>query len=147
MGRGRPSTYSKKFHPLLIEQMAQNGLTDEQMAEKLGISTGCFYKWKLKYPEIVEALKRGKQGPDDKVERSLFERACGYEHKETKMFFDSKTGEVVKEDTTKHYPPDTAAAFIWLKNRRPKKWRDKQEIEQTTKVILIGPKKPEEETN
>lgn len=31
---------------------------------------------------------------------------------------------------TKHYPPDTAAAFIWLKNRAG--WRDKQDIEHTT---------------
>jgi hypothetical protein len=34
--------------------------------------------------------------------------------------------------TTKHYPPDTAAAIIWLKNRQPERWRDK--IEQEVKV-------------
>ena len=28
---------------------------------------------------------------------------------------------------TREIPPDTAAAFIWLKNRRPDKWRDKHE--------------------
>jgi len=36
-------------------------------------------------------------------------------------------GDVTVTEVTKHYPPDTAAAFIWLKNRRPDLWRDKQE--------------------
>ena len=30
-------------------------------------------------------------------------------------------------------PPDTAAAFIWLKNRRRGQWRDRHEIEHTTR--------------
>jgi hypothetical protein len=28
---------------------------------------------------------------------------------------------------TERYPPDTAAAIFWLKNRQPKHWRDKVE--------------------
>ncbi len=27
--------------------------------------------------------------------------------------------------TVKHYPPDTQAASLWLRNRQPDKWRDK----------------------
>ena len=30
-----------------------------------------------------------------------------------------------------HFPPDTAAAFIWLKNRQPHRWRDKKEVHET----------------
>ncbi|WGS85031.1 hypothetical protein [Methylomonas sp. UP202] len=36
--------------------------------------------------------------------------------------------------TEKEALPDTSAAFIWLKNRRPKDWRDKIEIESTAKL-------------
>ena len=32
---------------------------------------------------------------------------------------------------TEHFPPDTAAAFIWLKNRQPDRWRDKKEVHET----------------
>ena len=26
---------------------------------------------------------------------------------------------------TEHYPPDTQAASLWLRNRQPRQWRDK----------------------
>ena len=35
---------------------------------------------------------------------------------------------------TEHFPPDTAAAFIWLKNRQPHRWRDKKEVSATADV-------------
>jgi hypothetical protein len=57
----------------------------------------------------------------------LFRRATGYSHPETKVFCGEWGERQVK--VTKHYPPDTAACFIWLKNRRPEKWRDVQKLE------------------
>ena len=36
-------------------------------------------------------------------------------------------------ETVKHYPPDTTAAIFWLKNRQVERWRDKQEVDHTTK--------------
>jgi len=30
-----------------------------------------------------------------------------------------------------HYPPDTTAASLWLRNRQPDKWRDRQQIDVT----------------
>ena len=32
---------------------------------------------------------------------------------------------------TSHYPPDTQAASLWLRNRQPAKWRDRQEVNHT----------------
>jgi hypothetical protein len=32
---------------------------------------------------------------------------------------------------TEHYPPDTHAASLWLRNRQPTKWRDRQEVNHT----------------
>jgi len=52
----------------------------------------------------------------------------GYEHKETiTATFQGKITDSM--EVTKHYPPDTPAATLWLKNRQPKLWRDKQDIE------------------
>lgn len=33
------------------------------------------------------------------------------------------------EERVKEIAPDTTAQIFWLKNRKPAKWRDKQEIE------------------
>lgn len=35
----------------------------------------------------------------------------------------------VTKKVTKEVVPDTTAQIFWLKNRRPDKWRDKQDIE------------------
>lgn len=121
---GRPS----KFYTINIEQLkklAELGLTDKQMAYAIGISEDTFYEYKKK-PEFSEPLKKGKAISDEKVERSLFERATGYSHPEDKMF--CYEGQVIVEPTIKHYPPDTTAAIFWLKNRKPNEWRDKQEV-------------------
>jgi hypothetical protein len=65
---------------------------------------------------------------DARVERSLFERAMGFEHASEKVFCNAK-GEVSRADTRVKYAPDTQAAIFWLKNRQPKKWREKLEVQ------------------
>ena len=48
-----------------------------------------------------------------------------------KIFMPAGAQEPVYAPYTEHYPPDTAAAFIWLKNRRKQDWRDKSEVSVT----------------
>nr|WP_227005236.1 hypothetical protein [Companilactobacillus paralimentarius] len=43
-----------------LEGWARDGLTDEQIAHNIGISTSTLYNWKNKKLEIVESLKREK---------------------------------------------------------------------------------------
>jgi hypothetical protein len=45
-------------------------------------------------------------------------------------------GEPVLTTIVKHYPPDTNAASLWLRNRHPQRWRDKIEHEHTVKREL-----------
>ena len=42
----------------LIEGWAMDGLTDEQIANKLGIHISTFYDYKNKYSEFSESLKK-----------------------------------------------------------------------------------------
>jgi transcriptional regulator with XRE-family HTH domain len=56
---------------------ARDGLTDEQIAAKMGIATSTLYNYKKNHVEIVEALKKGKEVVDQKVEDSLLARAMG----------------------------------------------------------------------
>ena len=75
----------------------------------------------------MHSLKVGKDIPDQNVERSLYQRAIGYSHPDVDIRV--VDGDVVQTEIVKHYPPDTTAAIFWLKNRKPKDWRDKQEVE------------------
>lgn len=42
----------------LVEGWAREGLTDEQIAKNLDISTSTFYEYKNKYSEFSESLKK-----------------------------------------------------------------------------------------
>ncbi|MEH3125556.1 helix-turn-helix domain-containing protein [Agrobacterium cavarae] len=122
----RKSGYQSEY-AAQAEKLCEQGLTDKQLAEFFGVTDRTISRWKLDYPEFCQSLKAGKEISDDLVVRSLFQRAIGYSHPDV----DIKVidGGVVKTEITKHYPPDTTAAIFWLKNRKPKEWRDKQEVE------------------
>jgi len=121
---GRPSKYKDDF-PAQAKRLAKLGLTDEEMASFFEVSLATLSNWKNEHPEFLEALKGGKSPADGKVAESLYRRATGYKHKAVKLFFDSKTGQVVEHEYTEHYPPDPTSMIFWLKNRRPDLWRDR----------------------
>ena len=123
---GRPT----KYKPEYIEQarkLCLLGATDREIADFFEVHEATIYRWKLDHPEFCEALKSGKEAADERVERSLFHRAIGYKHDAVKMF--QAGGAVITEQYVEHYPPDTTAAIFWLKNRKPKEWRDKVQQE------------------
>ena len=124
--KGRPSLFSET-HQKIAFAMAKLGATDKQIAVELGITEQTFNNWKKDYPDFFESLKTAKQEPDEKVERSLFERATGYSCPEDKIFNDNGNAMIVP--TIKYYPPDVTACIFWLKNRKPAEWLDKQEIQ------------------
>lgn len=112
---------------LKIEGWARDGLTDEQIAENIGISRSTLSKWKNDHSDISDTLKRGKEVIDRQVENALLKRALGYEYTEvTKELTDA--GMVTTKKVTKQVAPDTTAQIFWLKNRKPNEWRDKQDI-------------------
>lgn len=115
---------------LKLEGWAHDGLTDEQIAEKIGIRRPTLYDWKKKYSDISDALKRGKEVIDRQVENALLKRALGYEFKEITQEL-TEDGMRVTKVITKQQAPDTTAQIFWLKNRKPEEWRDKKETEIT----------------
>lgn len=119
-----------------LRQLAMDGKTMVEMAKFFKISTASIYNYQKDNPKFLEAIKDGKKDADNRVERALYERACGYSHPEEKIF--CSDGFISRANTTKHYPPDTAAAFIWLKNRQSGKWKDKHEMDLTLKGSLYA---------
>lgn len=144
---GRPS---KLDNGEIIEQAGTLcrlfGATDEQLAQVFRVDVDTISNWKKARPEFFKALKDGKEEYDNRVERSLLERATGYSYETEKLFFDKETKEVIRAKFTEHCPPDPTSMIFWLKNRRPKEWRDKREVLQegsgtTLQVQFVdGPK-------
>ena len=127
MAKGKSEYWLTPEGLLKLEAWARDGLIDEQIAKNMGITPSTLYEWKKNYSEISESLKKGKEVVDIQVENALLKRALGYSYKEIKeeKTVDGKRVTV----TTKEVVPDTTAQIFWLKNRRPERWRDKQDIE------------------
>ena len=129
--RGKYHEWLTKEGLTLIEGWARDGLIDEQIAANIGITTTTLYDWKKKYTDFSDALKKGKESSDYEVENALFKSATGYEYEERKEVQEVVDGVMRKrvEVTRKQVPPNATSAIFWLKNRKPDKWRNKQEIE------------------
>lgn len=138
--KGRPTKYNAQFHPKLAEVLASKGLTDKEIALELSITEQTLNNWKKSHPEFFESLKRGKEHTDDQVENALLRNALGYEEEDTKVF--QHEGQPVYAPFIKKHKPDTVSQIFWLKNRRPKEWRDKKEVELNAelpiKINVIG---------
>jgi len=135
MPAGRPA----KFKEIYIDQvyrMCLLGLTDVQMSDLIGVSEKTFNTWKHVYPKFLQSIKNGKEIADTEVAVSLRKRAIGYSHPEDKIF--CTDGEVTIVPTIKNYPPDTAAAFIWLKNRQPAFWTDRKTVEHSGNLQITA---------
>ena len=98
-----------------VERLAQFGLIDKEIAYILGVCKQTLNNWK-KDEKFKAALAKGKLVADNKVIKSLYEKALGYTKGE------------------RYYPADTTAIIFWLKNRRPDLWRDKRELEHSGEV-------------
>jgi hypothetical protein len=129
----RPSAYKPEY-AAQAKKLAAMGLTDAEIADFFGVAVRTLYNWKVDYKAFAKALKQGKKAPDERVQASLYKRACGYEFKSEKVF--QHQGVVVRAKTTEHVPPDTTAAIFWLKNRDPENWRDRQEHDHGGKLIV-----------
>jgi len=123
---GRPSSYKPDYADQAY-RLGLLGLTDEELAAFFGVSHTTIYEWDKAHPEFAESRARGKLPADAHVATRLYQRALGYSHPAVKIFMPAGAREPVVADYIEHYPPDTQAASWWLKNRQPKRWRDRQE--------------------
>lgn len=111
---------------VLIEGLARDGYTNQDIAGRLGIDPSVLYNAKRKRPEINAAINRGKQVIDYKVENALLKSALGYKTKEVKVTTIMRYGKVVeeqKEVLEKDVAPNSISCQVWLYNRCPDKWK------------------------
>ena len=134
MAKGKYQEWLEPDNLLKLQAWARDGLTDEQIASNMGVAYSTLKVWKEKYSAVSAALKKGKEVIDIQVENALLKRALGYSYNEVtrERIRDPETGETSLEITKtvkKEVVPDTTAQIFWLKNRKPKEWRDRKETE------------------
>ena len=81
-----------------ITKWASQGMTNDQVADLLGISRSKFYSLKAKGPNIRDALKKGRASGIETVSNALFDKAT---------------------------EGDTTAQIFFLKTRQPEVWNER----------------------
>lgn len=140
--RGRPTLYKTAFAKQ-AKKLTELGATDQEIADFFEVDVRTIYRWKHDHDEFCQSLKVGKDVADSRVERSLYQRAIGYEQDEVKIFMPANAANPIYAPFRAKVAPDVTAAIFWLKNRRSQEWRDKQEVEhsgemQVTKIELVA---------
>ena len=125
MPAGRPSKYKPEYCEQ-ARKLCLLGATDIDLADFFEVSDRAIYRWQSEHEEFRQAVKAGKDYADDRVERSLYHKACGYSFDAVKIF--QHQGEIIEAPYREHVPPSDTAMIFWLKNRRKHDWRDKHEF-------------------
>lgn len=95
-----------------------------ELADFFGVDVRTIYRWKNTNDEFCQAVTCGKEAADARVERSLYQRAVGYNYPAVKIFMPAGAQNPVYAEYSEHVPADSGAAFNWLKNRKSEEWRD-----------------------
>lgn len=119
-----------------IESWVEQGDTDKEIAEKLGIGYSTFRKYKTDSVALKGAIATGKDKANQAVEKALLNNCLGYKYyeevatkvKEEVLAEDGQTilvkESVVVKPVKKYKGPDLAAQKFWLVNRHNKKWQE-----------------------
>ena len=129
----RRDSYEVKVKPKLglVVGWCRKGLTNKEIAEKLGVSEQSFQNYLRRYEEFADAVDKGREEVEVHIENALVKRALGYNWKEVtrerKLVTNPETGEeeyklVVTKSVTKHVMPDVSAIQYYLEHRVPKRW-------------------------
>jgi len=112
MARTNYQEWEEEGKLILLQGWARNGLTDEQIANNIGIARSTLWKWRQESEIISNALKSSKEEADLAVENALFKAAL---------------------------EGNTTAQIFWLKNRKANAWRDKVEQEMSHEIKVSLP--------
>lgn len=126
-GGGRPSGCT----PEVIKQakfLAEMGATLVELAKFFAVSEETICYWQQTNADFSSALKLGRDASDERVVRSMYAKALGFE-KTIEEEVQGKDGEVRTIRKKIYIPPSDTAAIFWLKNRRKNEWRDRHEYE------------------
>ena len=84
-----------------LRSWARDGLTNEQIAKKIGVKRQTFQRWVKTYSDISDALKKGKEVVDAEIEENLISTMKKHTLKTTTYAMVKKDEMVLKAERTK----------------------------------------------
>ena len=75
MAKGKYEEWLEPENLVLLHGWKMQGLTDEQIADKIGIAHRTFERWKADHSQIRQAIKGGKQVANFVIENELYKKA------------------------------------------------------------------------
>ena len=108
---------------LYLQSWANDGLSNIEIAKKMGVCEDTFYRWCNQEPRIKSAVMRGRDTMTMDVENMLYKCAMGFKYTEQQV---TKDGDIVEVE--RFYEPSAEAQKFILTNRRKDKWKSKQEV-------------------
>lgn len=135
---GRKNKYYTHVEPYLPQIMEMcRTMTEQQIAEQLGVGYSTFMEYKKQFPELTEILKKGRQNLVAELRSALIKKAKGYDYTETETT--TEYGEVTKVvEKHKSFGPDVAAINLLLKNYDKDNWaNDPQTLELRKKELEL----------
>ena len=126
---GRKSTYDTVIVPRIeeIKEWLQQGKTDKECANMLGITPRTFSKHKNSISSFSSIIKNERKPKVEEIENSMFESAIGFTRKVKKAMkvktVEYENGKRLREterieyyDEEIYIPPNTTAGIFLLKN-------------------------------
>ncbi len=129
---GRPTKYKTEFAEQAAKLCEIFGATDAQLAAHFEVDEDTINEWKKVHPQFSESMAQSKTAHDFEIEQSLARRAKGF--MKVKQVFSPEGAIVMLQEEV---PPDTNACSLWLRNRQPARWRDKQDIEHSGQIAVV----------
>lgn len=128
---GRRNLYDTNIKPNFeqIEKMLNDGASEKQVAEALGVSYASFNNYKAQYEELDDLCRKPRTKLIDDLRSALVKRALGFAYEEKKQYIkEDEDGSKAKytEITTKQALPDTTAIFGALNIYDPEYVKDKK---------------------
>ena len=122
---------------LKLESYARDGLTDKEIAAKIGINQDTLYSWYKRFAEISETIKKGRAPVNAIVEKTFFETKLQPQtivetikeqtiHKDADGNVVSSTEHIRKAE--RYIPADTTAMLFYMKCRMPDKYNDRLNV-------------------
>jgi len=129
--------YCRKLTDYAITHPGKFQGTLEQIAKLIGCSVRTISAWKQEHPEFREVCDNLSTDIDIPVENANYISACGHEHEEVEKIYDADGNLVRERKVTKYYPPNPTSINLWLTNRKPEIYRNKQTTEHAGGVKII----------
>ena len=139
MAKGKYQEWLKPENLILIQGWRRDGLSDADIAKKIGIRRETIYAWLKSYPNFANAYKKGSEVSTYEVENALYKSALGYDVTEVEQVETTNPDgsvTVQKRQRRRHIQANIAAQIFILKNRRSEWWKDTKTIENKSDGML-----------